>query len=345
MKIYENYNIIFDDIVLVNCMLYNAFQELREEERMKLSISTDSLSAYRALGLSDLEVLEAVSKTDFKIIDYCMTNKNHAEPIIEGAAFKESLDRTGLYAYQAHAILGYNPLLMNEKREWAFMKNALVFCEKAGIKQIVIHPGATEGNSREEFMENNAAFYRSLIPYCEETGVGVMIENIGNYADPYLLRNGEDLKELLLRVDHPMITACWDTGHANHFFPDDCDQYSSICALGNKLTAIHFHDNAGYFSDERKHYRIDMHMPPYMSWCGSLNYDAVLQALCDIGYQGTFNFEVTAFHFRRDVEPFHLNGNVVDKLRLPPLRLWIAMYNMIYEIGKYMLETYGVYEA
>ena len=310
---------------------------------MRLSLSTDSLSAYRTIGLSDLEALRAVKRTGFRVVDYCMTLQNHAQPLREGCALRKAFEETGICANQAHAV-GYNPLFPAGQGIENYMKNALLFCKEARIKQIVIHPGALDGNSRDEFMEKNAAFYRSLIPYCEETGVGVMIENIGNYADPYLLRSGEDLMELVMRVGHPLVTACWDTGHANHFFHEDCDQYSSICALGDKLTAIHFNDNAGYFSDERQHSRIDMHLPPYASWCGSLNYDAVLKALCDTGYKGTFNFEVTAFHLRRNVEPFCLNGEVIDRLGLPPLELWVKMYSLIYETGKYMLEAYGVYE-
>ena len=310
---------------------------------MKLSISTDALAAYKDEGLDDRGVIKEIAGTGFKCVDYDLTRANFENPERDGQRLKMYFEEFGVTGGQAHAP-GIDFSNIKNRAKWSDAARCLVFCKWAGIKQIVIHPSACPGNSREEFFDNNVAFYKSLIPYIEETCVEVLIENIGNYADPYYLFNGCALREMVDRVDHPMVFACWDTGHANHFLKQDNEQYPSIRALGDKLHAIHFQDNVGDISDTRQHHRIDMHLLPYMTWAGTLNYDAVLKGLVDIGYKGTFSFEPSGLQVRRYIDPFMLEGKEINALRLPPLKIWNVVYSALYEIGKYMLETYGVYE-
>ena len=172
----------------------------------------------------------------------------------------------------------------------------------------------------------------------------VAIENIGNYDDPYFLWNGADLREMVDRLNHPLIGACWDIGHANHFYQKDCEQYTSIVALGEKLVAIHAHDNCGYIADPYRHSRMDLHSLPYFSAAASVNWDAVLQGLADIGYRGTFNFEVIAGN-RSGCDPFVYQGEVVSRLASPSLETWQAVNTALYAIGREMLERYGAFEG
>jgi sugar phosphate isomerase/epimerase len=223
-------------------------------------------------------------------------------------------------------------------------KRSLHFCQIVGIPQVVIHAGCVPENTKEEFMASNIAFYRSMIPFMEETGVMILLENIGHYADSYYVRNGAELRELIDALDHPMFGACWDVGHANLYNKKDCEQYSSVVALGDKLKALHVHDNCGYFEKSYRHHRIDMHTIPYVSLYASVNYDALMQGLVDIGYKGTFNFETNA-----PVPPvrfsFEYEGEIVRKLEKLPIPLWKQMNILLYDIGKFMLETYGLYEG
>lgn len=310
---------------------------------MKLSMSTDAFVGYRNKYAGDREIIKMAAGTGFKVIDYDMTIDNFVNAVPDGEALRGYLEEFGLTAAQAHAP-GVDFSNINNREHWSEAEACFRFCRAAGIPQIVVHPSAINGNTREEFFERNTAFYKGLIPVMEETGVKLLIENIGNYADPYFLWNGKDLRELVDRVDHPLAGACWDTGHGNHFLIEHNDQYESIMALGDKLWAIHFHDNVGDISDTRRHHRLDMHMLPYMTWAGSLNYDAVLKGLVDCGYKGTFNFEPTACNVRRYIDPFVLDGREVDALRLPPVKIVNVIYGALYEIGRYMLETYGAYE-
>ena len=87
-----------------------------------------------------------------------------------------------------------------------------------------------------------------------------------------------------------------------------------------------------------------MHMAPYMTWTGSVNYDAVIKGLVDIGFRGPLNFELTAAWIRSNVQPLVLDGQVYDRLRLLPLSLCEKIYRTVYDIGRYMLEAYGAFE-
>lgn len=309
---------------------------------MKLSLAPISLHHYFDTDKEKRTILELVRECGFTCIDYDV-KKEYLEGDFEAhaMALRKNMEELGMYAGQAHAPIldPFDP----QSNHLEYFRKSLVFCQIAGIPHIVIHAGAVKGNTREEFFENNTAFYRSLIPFAEKTGVGILIENIGHYEDPYFLWNGKDLRELIDCVDHPLFNACWDVGHANLFWKKDCDQYSSVTALGEKLLALHVHDNCGYFEKTYRHHRIDMHAMPFSSFYASVNYDALIQGLIDIGYKGTFNFETNVPV--KPVRPsFEYNGEIVRKLEKLPISLWKQTNVLLYEIGKYMLESYGIFE-
>ncbi len=310
---------------------------------MKLSLSPISLHHYFDTDKEQRTILELIKESGFLCVDYDVKKDyldgdytDHAERL------RKNLEELGMSAPQAHAPIldPFNP----ESNHLEYFKKSFDFCKIVGIPHIVIHAGAIEGNTREEYFERNTAFYRSLIPYVEETGVGVLIENIGHYENPHFLWNGKDLRELIDRVDHPLFNACWDVGHANLFWKKDCDQYSSMIALGDKLKALHVHDNCGYFEKTYRHHRIDMHAMPFSSFYASVNYDALIQGLIDIDYQGTFNFETNVPV--KPVRPsFEYEGEIVRKLEKLPLPLWKQTTALLYEIGKFMMESYGIFEG
>lgn len=309
---------------------------------MKLSLSNCGANEYLAFGETKRSTLAALRACGFTHVDVEILAEDVAERAEEHAMeLRALLAELELTASTAHAPC-INPVKHPEQALF-HMIHALRFCKTAGIPVVVMHPGAVKGNTREEFFESNAAFFRLLIPHVEETGVTVAIENIGNYDDPYFLWNGFDLRDLIDRVDHPLIAACWDIGHANHFFQKDCEQYRSIVALGEKLVAIHAHDNCGYIADSYKHARMDLHTMPYFAHPASVNWDAVLQGLKDVGYRGTFNFEVNA-GVSSECEDFVHNGKLLNTLKRPSLKTWQAVNTALYAIGCEMLQAYGMLE-
>ena len=67
--------------------------------------------------------------------------------------------------------------------------------------------------------------------------------------------------------------------------------------LGDRLEALHVHDNDGIHDD---------HTAPYLGCC---NWNRVILGLRKIGYKGTFNFESAGFNnrFPKELVPSALN--------------------------------------
>jgi sugar phosphate isomerase/epimerase len=315
---------------------------------MKLSIASESIAPYIKSTADHRMAYTAIRECGFTCVDFGVgTGKLEGDVDAVATYWRQLFEDCGIAFTQAHGP-GLNPLKPTATgvSPAEYMHRALRFCQVAGCPRMVIHPGAIEKNTRAEFFEKNIAFFQSLLPYAEETGVEIMIENIGHYMDPYFLWSGADLREMIDAVDHPLVTACWDIGHANHFeyMHAGGSPYDSIVALGDKLKAIHAHDNIGFFPDPNKSKRLDMHTVPYASLRTSVNWDAVMQGLKDVNYQGTFNFEtITPAPATRRPE-FVYNGEVVRTLECAPIGVWKAMNKALYEIGRFMLESYGMYE-
>lgn len=149
-----------------------------------------------------------------------------------------------------------------------------------GIPWVVFHPSdiAKDGKeSYQEILDFNISFYRRLLPVLEETGVGIALENVC-YVPGFnrVFAIAEELVQLVDALDHPLIGACWDTGHAHVMM---VDQASAFRILGNRLKATHIHDNDGVK---------DLHLLPYQ---GTINWTELVGALKEIHYSGDFTYE------------------------------------------------------
>ena len=306
---------------------------------MKLSLN----SAFQQAGETHtpLELLKLCYEMGFRGYDLGISANMAAEENRDekAARWKNLFEESGLEVTQTHAPS------KNSDPMFEAVSGTLYFCHKAGFPNTVIHPLGYDGNSRDEFFENNLKYVRSLIPHIEATGTELLVENIGQYTDPYFFWSGKDLREFLDEIDHPLVNACWDIGHANHFYTMHVGgtPYDSIIALGDKLKAIHAHDNVGYFI-HHKQITIDMHMMPYATGFCSVNWDAVMQGLKDINYKGTFNFETSAVGTCARRPDFVYNGEVINTLKKPSFEVWRDATKLLHTIGKSMLEAYGVYE-
>ena len=308
---------------------------------MKLSFANFPMELTNTYATDELGGLKCIRECGFTCTDFNITEA-HVDDQFEAHAelLKKELAECGMTAPQAHAPI-INPFDPEKPHAMVAYERSLRFCQIVGIPTVVIHAGAVKGNTREEYFERNVAFYRSLIPVAEETGVMILVENIGHAGDDHFLYTGADVREMIDRVDHPLIGACWDTGHGNL---NKQNLYETIITLGDKLMALHVHDNCAYFEPSYRHHRIDMHTTPFATQYASVNYDALLQGLVDIGYKGTFNFEVLTM--TRSIRPaFTYNGEVVRTLEKPPIFLWKQAQTLLYNTGKYMLECYGLFEG
>jgi sugar phosphate isomerase/epimerase len=304
-----------------------------------MELSTYISSSLRLLLPEYGRRLGLLTAAGFRIVDFSFTEEMQSSGKLPACLphIRQAAQEKGVRFGQAHSS-GGNPLLpgMLEKTQ-RLVGLELQGCAYLGIPRMVVHPGARPENGKEEFFERNVEFYRSLIPFAEETGVEILIENIGSPGDPYFLRTGKELREMVEAVNHPLVGACWDSGHANH--NRQCGQYESITALGSRLRAVHIQDNFGSFELQQGCWRADLHTLPFF---GNTNYDSVMQGLKDIGYSGTLNFEADAPRVGFERLPFIHNGEELNRLAVLPLEIIESVYRLLWQIGNHLLASYGM---
>ena len=80
-----------------------------------------------------------------------------------------------------------------------------------------------------------------------------------------------------------------------------------------------------------------------------ISFYAVMQALLDVRYDGYFTFEASYTLLHQNNPPYGRgawihNGKPVEKLRHPAIDLKKQAVDLLYETGKYILETYECFE-
>lgn len=304
---------------------------------MKLATTTGDFARHTH---SQEDCIRYISEAGFRYADYNFcTDYDRKEGVFASdedgfvasyaAKIKQAADECGVKLIQAHAPMG-RPLLEGDNHAEFVNANirCIECCSLLGIDRIVVHSGYLPDIPKNECFKRNAAFFRELLPAAEKYGVYILVENFNKMskANVYWIDNAPDLKRLIKLVDHPLFQAVWDTGHANM---QEMPQDVSLRLLGKHVMALHVQDNMG---DK------DSHVAPFF---GTLNLDSLMAGLLDIGYDGYFTFEATNIFLpgkkRRQ-------SDKEKKLLNAPLELRKKAESLLYEIGKTVLEAYGVFE-
>ncbi|MBQ7153838.1 MAG: sugar phosphate isomerase/epimerase [Clostridia bacterium] len=304
---------------------------------MKLVTTTGDFYSYYS-DKSIAAPLDAMPATGFSHLDLSMYSIVYpGSPWIEpGDGWKKEVEACAVKAAyygqdfcQAHSP-GGNPL-REEGRESLILatKRSIEACGMLGIPHIAIHAGERAELSREQFRELNADFFKSLGDVAEKSGVDLLVENSSAVWNPhYYLMTGEEMAEFVDYVGMPRLKINWDTGHAN---VQGCDQYHDILAMGDRLKALHVHDNIGTG---------DSHMMPMT---GTLNFDMLMKGLLAINYKGDFTFEAgNTFRASGCWPHYRQNVQSDDKLSRVPLKLQQKVMALMREVGIWMLESYGI---
>ena len=298
---------------------------------MKLATTTGDFNSYTG---SQITSLRYIREAGFRYADYSF-GLDHAtrsgvyaedhEAYFERV--KQACADLGITLVQAHSPMG-TPLNDPDGQFLADTLRCVDACGAWGIPNLVVHSGYVFGMSREDTLAANREFFRPLLERAEQYGVNILVENFNRMCidGMYWIDNATDLLALIELVDHPLFHAVWDAGHANM---QEISQDAELRLLGRHVRALHIQDNCG---------DTDAHLLPFL---GTMNLDAVMHGLLDIGYDGYFTFEVGGifkpFSQRRPYE-------ADTRLAKPPLALKQAAERFLYELGKCVLETYGCFE-
>ena len=314
---------------------------------MKIATTTGDFNMYAEEALDLMSILPMMADSGFRYIDLNFYHADYEGSPIRSANWQEWADkveaeakRLGLTFVQSHGsnmCMPGNPDY-DDRRE--LIRREMHICKQLGIPNIVVHAVYKPNGTREAFIDTNTRLYRDLLKIADETGVAVLTENTCDTNCPsYYLFEADDFHALDLAIgNHPLFGICWDVGHAHI---QGVDQYKELTRLGNRLMAVHIHDNIGKRNSPSF---MDMHMQPYTGSCG---YDAIVKALADMRFPGPFTLEANAIPQPADFigrKPYEADGVVYDKLVTLPLAFKIRAEKLLYDIAKHMLESYDCFE-
>ena len=301
-----------------------------------MKIATTLSQLYVVYNLSPAEAVKTAARSGFRYIDYsfydCFTyNRDYLadddslwKKEVEAAA--AAAEKYGMKYVQAHTP-NYNPAKdCDHEICMRAVRRSIEACGMLGIPNAVLHTSYSRQHlypaDREAYFEYNRKFICELLPIAEKNNVTLCIENssFGNMQGMYFFMTAAEMNEFIAYMDHPLIGACWDTGHA--LMEGKSDQYKDLLELGANLKAVHIHDNNGR----------DSHLAPY---CGKLQLDSIVRGLKDVSFKGYFTFEADNFLSRT-------NGSGV--LSCLPLDIHIDGLAILYKIGKNALEKYDCFE-
>ncbi len=275
---------------------------------------------YISTCISPLGLLNDVKKTldtlvevGFDAYDYSMYDSKHYVSCIDDEDYLEKAkeirayaDTLGIVCNQSHAPFPTWRTGETEYNEKTFSRlvRALEITGILGGKLCVVHPwnNATA--------EENAEFYKRLLPYAKANNVKIGVENMWNWegknATPAACWSVEDFNAHLAPLDSDWFVANLDLGHADMMRHLGVDAMQMVRGV-NRLQGLHIHDNNCIHDNHAVPFTMDM------------NYPAIIEALREVGYEGDITLEVG--------KPYHM-----------PVELIKPYMQFAAEIAKYIRE-------
>ena len=273
---------------------------------MRYSVDTE----YIFPGRTPEEGIRLIAEAGFDAVDFSFTWDPYVLETGHGESWYRQLrkvaEANGVSFNQAHAPFA-SSYLDPEKTAVRFREivRAMRHAGILGVDTVIVHPMRhlryADAGIPEQLFEMNMEFYGKLIPYCQEYGVRIALENMWQYEPKGVINHSTcSTPAEMIRyhdtLNSPWVTCCLDLGHAA--LVEDVPGF--IRALGpERLQALHVHDVDGVH---------DNHMPPFT---GVGKWDQVGEALKEIGYRGVFTFE-TSYWFKK--LPLDLHGDALKLL-------------------------------
>ncbi len=254
-----------------------------------MKISTTTSDILRKHGVEG--AIRIIAEAGYDAYDYSFCSLPKDDPFFTASymerakEIKAVADECGIVCNQAHAPF---PSSVGDpiKDEIIFenIVRSMEFAAYLGCPVIIVHPKQhlNYGDHPEELFEMNVEFYRALIPYAEKLGIKIATENMWQWnssakaiTDSTCSRAWE-FNKYIDAVNSPYLVGCLDLGHVSLV---GTDIPSFIRQMGHRIYCLHVHD-----TDLKN----DSHTLPYTR---NINWDAIAEALGDIGYQGDLTFE------------------------------------------------------
>jgi sugar phosphate isomerase/epimerase len=231
---------------------------------------------------------------DFSMFDMCRLDKTTRQPLpvtneLNGPhylKFARELKNIGLnfgmVCNQSHA-----PFPVNIPAVRDYLKRAIECTAEAGGAICVIHPDNFKS------AEENAEMFLELLPYAKQYGVKIAAENMWSWSEekkcviPAACSSPKSFNDHLDAVNDEFFVACLDIGHAE-MKGVDTNAPEMIKALGNRLQALHIHDNNHYNDSHQIPFSMEIDFVPVADALREINYSGYL-TLEAVNYPSTFN--------------------------------------------------------
>ena len=257
-----------------------------------MKISTEIGSAASLIG--EEKAIEYIAKAGFDAWDFSMSSMCQydwqARKVLENdhpflgedyLSFARKLKQVGvdngIVCNQSHA-----PFPTGCEKIRSYFKRSIECTAEAGGQICVIHP------DNDKSPEENAEMYWELLPFAKECGIKIAAENMWNWnpeknsASFAACATPESFCAHLDAVHDDAFVACLHIGHAE-MRGSDTSAVQMIQALGEKLQALHIHDNDQWH---------DLHQIPFSM---KIDFNGVVRALKEIRYAGYFTLEADQF--------------------------------------------------
>lgn len=257
-----------------------------------MKTSTEIQSIVDVVG--EERALEYIAKAGFDAWDFSMFNMHDSYTIFDSLFKKKYALVTNDYLKFARRLkqIGLdNGIVCNQshapfpsfgKKIRPYLQRAIECTAEAGGNICIIHP------DNDKSPEENAELFNELLPFAKDYGVKIATENMWNWdkaknqASFAACSNPESFNAHLDAVNDEFLVACLDIGHAE-MKGLDTSSVEMIHKLGNRLQALHIHDNDMWH---------DSHQIPFSM---NINFDEIVKALKDINYNGYFTLEADQY--------------------------------------------------
>ena len=203
--------------------------------------------------------------------------------------FKAAADKYGIKIHQAHAPFPswIDTKIENSENTNAFALEAIKKCfplvKMMDCHLLIVHPafpGYADKLEADDEWDLNIRFYSSLIEDAKKYDVNMFVSKGRKIfsaicQDP--MEAAAYVDELNDMAGETRFGFCYDTGHGLLIGQD---VYSTLKVLGDRVVALHVHDNDGLE---------DRHVAPYM---GILDWERFIKGLKAINYKGAMTLEI-----------------------------------------------------
>ena len=229
------------------------------------------------------------------------SKRSEEEVVAYYSEIRKYADEAGITIGQTHAAFGPIGMFEGELRADTIktLINDIIATSVLGAPYIVIHPVNVRGrlydNQYEECRAFNMEFFGELVPYLKKYNVKVGMENMWGTDDKQIIRpcvcsRPEEILDYINMIDPSCFCACPDLGHFVLTGGDTNDTPAgALRKLGDQVKLIHAHEVDG---------ARDNHTAPY-DFAKPMDWNGIADALRDINYQGTLNFEIGGYFYDR----------------------------------------------